>query len=41
MGGTLVLYLVGIFVQYRHKRNHPDHTPETRFSEKAKAKYRR
>jgi len=41
MGGTLVLYLVGIIVQYRHKRNHPDHTPETRFSEKARARYRR
>lgn len=41
MGGTIVLFIVGLLVQYRHKRNNPDHVPETRFSDKARAKYGR
>jgi hypothetical protein len=40
MGGTLVLFFIGITVQYRHKRTHPDHYPETRFSEKARNRRR-
>lgn len=41
MGGTVVLYLIGCVIQYRHKRNHPDHYPEARFSEKARSNRRR
>ena len=32
MGGNLVLFLIGMVVQYRHKKNHPDDAKEQRIS---------
>jgi hypothetical protein len=28
MGGTLLLYIIGCVVQYRHKKKHPEYNPE-------------
>jgi Domain of unknown function (DUF4203) len=30
MGGNIVLYIIGAFVQYRHKRANPKYRPEDR-----------
>jgi hypothetical protein len=28
LGGNVLMYILGCVIQYRHKRNHPDHDPE-------------
>ena len=35
MGGNLVLYIIGAFVQYRHKRANPKYRPEDRLYQRA------